>query len=456
MSAGRQHWSGRAAFFLATVGSAVGLGSIWKFPYMVGENGGGAFLLLYAAGLALAVLPLMIAEFVIGRAGQGSAVGSIVRVARQEGVSPAWGLVGAWGVAAAFLILSFYSVIGGWTIGFTADAISGGATAADGAASAQAFGDFLANPDRMTWLHGAFMGVTALIVIGGVSGGLERALTILMPLMFVILVGLVIYAAIDGAMGQGLAFLFVPDFSKVTFEVALSAVGLGFFSISVGLGAMITYAAYAGRDVGLGTMAVWTITADTVASLLAGLAIFPIVFAHGLDPAGGPGLMFVTLPVAFGQMSFGYLVAFAFFSLLLVSALASAISLMEVVVAWVVERFRCPRAVATIAVAAGCFALGLGTVYSFNVWADARPFAFFAPLADKSWFDSIDWITSNVMLPVGGILIAAFLGWTAAGRVMDDEIGGNGTGLAILRWLLRLVVPLIIGAVLVVGVLPGG
>jgi len=448
----KQNWSGRVAFFLATVGSAVGLGSIWKFPYMVGENGGAAFLLLYAVGLVLAVLPLMIAEFVVGRAGGGSAVGSIVAVARKTGASRVWGLIGAWGVAAGVLILSFYAVFGGWTIGYAVDALGGGAVAADGAAAGAQFGAFLADPTRLIWLHAAFMGITALVVIGGVSGGLERALTFLMPVMFAILIGLVIFAAMSGGMGAAIAFLFTPDFSKVTWDVALAAIGLGFFSIGVGIGVMITYAAYAGRDVGLGKMAIATIVADTVASLLAGLAIFPIVFAHGLDPAGGPGLMFVTLPVGFGQIDGGNWVAFAFFTLLLVSALASAISIMELVVAWVVERFRAPRMVATLVVAGGCFALGLATVWSFNDWAEFKPFAAFGILADKSWFDGIDWITSNLMLPVGGIALALFLGWTAAGKVLDDEIGGNGTGLAVLRWLLRLVVPVLIGWVLVAGV----
>lgn len=448
-----QSWSGRLAFFLATVGSAVGLGSIWKFPYMVGENGGAAFLLLYVVGLALAVLPLMVAEFVIGRAGQGSAVGSIVAVAHKTGASRLWGLIGAWGVAAGVLILSFYSVFGGWTVGFAVDALQGGAVAADGAAAAAQFGVFLAEPGRLIWLHAAFMGLTALIVIGGVSGGLERALTFLMPVMFLILIGLVIFAAFSGGFGAAAAFLFTPDFSKITWGVALEAIGLGFFSIGVGIGVMITYAAYAGREVGLGTMAVWTIAADTLASLLAGLAIFPIVFAHGLDPAGGPGLMFVTLPVGFGQIDGGHWVAFAFFALLLVSALASAISIMELVVAWASERFRAPRWVATLTVAGLCFALGLATVWSFNDWASVRPFAALGVLTDRTWFDAIDWITSNLMLPVGGIALALFLGWTAAAKVLDDQIGGAGTGLAVLRWLLRLVVPVLIGWLLVAGVL---
>lgn len=449
----RQTWSGRAAFFLATVGSAVGLGSIWKFPYMVGENGGGAFLALYLVGLALAVLPLMIAEFVIGRAGQRSAVGSIVAVARRSGASPLWGLIGAWGVAAGVLILSFYSVFGGWTVGFAADALGGGAVAADGAAAGAQFGAFLADPARLIWLHAIFMGLTAIIVIGGVSGGLERALTFLMPVMFLILIGLVAFAAVSGGFGAAVAFLFQPDFSKITWSVALEAIGLGFFSIGVGIGVMITYAAYAGRDIGLGTMALATIAADTVASLLAGLAIFPIVFAHGLDPAGGPGLMFVTLPVGFGRIEGGHVVAFAFFALLLVSALASAISIMELVVAWATERFRAPRWLATLAVAGLCFALGLATVWSFNDWATVRPFAGLGILKDKSWFDAIDWITSNLMLPVGGVALALFLGWTAAGRILDDEIGGRGAGLAVLRWLLRLVAPALIGWVLVAGVI---
>jgi NSS family neurotransmitter:Na+ symporter len=446
-------WSGRAAFFLATVGSAVGLGSIWKFPYMVGENGGGAFLALYLVGLALAVLPLMIAEFVIGRAGQGSAVSSIVRVATKTGASRHWGLIGAWGVAAGFLILSFYSVFGGWTIAFAVQALQGGATAPDGAAAGAAFGAFLADAGSMTAYHAAFMALTALIVIGGVSGGLERALTILMPLMFVILLGLVAYAATSGGMDRALTFLFQPDFSRVTWKTALDAIGLGFFSIGVGIGVMITYAAYAGREIGLGTMAVSTIAADTVASLLAGLAIFPIVFAHGLDPAGGPGLMFVTMPVAFGQISGGAILAFAFFTLLLVSALASAISIMELIVAWAAERHGLSRRAATLWTAILCAVTGLATVWSFNLLADVYPFQPFGILQGKTFFDAIDWLTSNLMLPLGGIALAVLLGWTSAGRILVDEIGGRGQGREILRFLLRFVVPGAIGAVFVAGIL---
>ena len=445
-------WSGRAAFFLATVGSAVGLGSIWKFPYMVGENGGGAFFLLYLVGLALAVLPLMIAEFAIGRAGEGSAVGSIVRVAEKTGASRVWSAIGAWGVGAGFLILSFYSVFGGWTIAFAVEAAQGGATAADGAAAGAAFGAFLADPGAMTLWHGVFMALTALVVLGGVAGGLERALTILMPLMFVLLAGLVVYASFSGGMGQALRFLFWPDFSKVTWDVALNAVGLGFFSIGVGIGVMITYAAYAGREIGLGTMAVSAIAADTFASILAGLAIFPIVFAYGLDPAGGPGLMFVTLPVAFGQIAGGAWLAFAFFGLLLVSALASAISIMELIVAWAMERHRIGRFAATLWTAGLCGAMGMATVWSFNLLADVHPLAPFGLLEGRTFFDVIDWLTSNLMLPVGGIAIALFLGWTPAGRILTDEVGGTGRGREVLRWLLRLVVPAAIGAVLVAGI----
>ena len=447
-----QSWSGRAAFFLATVGSAVGLGSIWKFPYMVGENGGGAFFLLYLVGLALAVLPLMIAEFAIGRAGQGSAVGSIARVAEKTGASAAWKAIGGWGVGAGFLILSFYSVFGGWTIAFAVEAAQGGATAANGAAAGAAFEAFLADPGAMTIWHAVFMGATALVVAGGVSGGLERALTVLMPLMFVILGGLVVYAAFSGGMGAALSFLFRPDFSKVTWEVALNAVGLGFFSIGVGIGVMITYAAYAGREIALGTMAVSAIAADTFASVLAGLAIFPIVFAHGLDPAGGPGLMFVTLPVAFGQIAGGAWLAFAFFVLLFVSALASAISIMELIVAWLMERDGVRRLTATIWVSVFAGFMGLSTVWSFNLLADVHPLAPFGVLKGATFFGVIDWLTSNLMLPVGGIAIALFLGWTPAGAILTDEVGGTGRGCEALRWLLRLVVPVAIGAVLVAGI----
>jgi neurotransmitter:Na+ symporter, NSS family len=458
MTSGRQGegWTSRWGFLLATVGSAVGLGSIWKFPYMVGENGGGAFVLVYLAALAVIVFPILLAEFVIGRRGGQSAVGSLQRVASETGATRAWGFLGMWSVAAGFLILSFYSVIGGWTIAYVPIAASGGFEGLNASEIGALFQALLADPSKLFMFHTIFMGLTAIIVALGVTNGLERAVTILMPLLFIIMIGLVIYAALTYGLGRSAEFMFTPDMSKITPKVVLDAIGLGFFSISVGMGVMITYAAYTGRDVNLSEIAIATIAGDTVVSFLAGFAIFPLVFASGLDPAGGPGLMFVTLPVAFATMEWGTAVGAAFFVLLLVSALASALSLLELIVSYAVER-GVARPIAALGSGAICWVLGLATVYSFNVWAQWFPLAGVAGFEKKTVFDLIDFFTSNIMLPVGGILIAVFAGWVMSSAAVKDELGlRGGLMFELFRFLLRIVCPLALGVVLFAGLMVGG
>lgn len=456
MSEARITWSGRMAFMLATVGSAVGLGSIWKFPYMVGENGGSAFLLVYLAGLVVLILPLMLAEFVVGRRGGGSAVGSIRAVAKESGASPAWSIVGGWGVLTGFLILSFYAVIGGWTLAYIPISASDAFAGASPEAIGNVFGALLSDPDRLILWQGVFMALAIGTVAMGVISGIERMVTLLMPLMFVLLAGLVVYAVTTGDVAATFDFFFAPDFSKVTWSVALDAIGLGFFSIGVGIGVMITYAAYAERTISLTQAAVWTILADTFASFLAAFAIFPIVFGFGLDPAGGAGLMFTTLPAAFGQMGAGAIVGTAFFVLLAVSALASAISLLELSVSWAVERFKLARPLAALLIGGACFAVGLGTVWSFNKWADWHPLAFIPAFEGKTFFDAIDFLTSNIMLPAGGIAIALFAGLFVARKVMGEELGiRNAATLGLLRFLLAVVAPLAILAIVVVTLAQG-
>jgi neurotransmitter:Na+ symporter, NSS family len=447
----KQAWSGRFAFLMATVGSAVGLGSIWKFPYMVGDNGGSVFLFAYLAGLVVLILPLMIGEFVIGRRGGKSAVGSIAKVARDNGATPAWAAVGGWGVLTGFLILSFYSVIGGWTVAYIPQALSDAFANRTAEQVGQQFNAMLGDPIGLTFHHAIFMAMTAVIVARGVSDGLERAVTFLMPLMFVILIGLVGYAFATADIQAAATFFFTPDFSKLTPEVVLSAVGLGFFSIGTGIGAMITYAAYAPRDIRLGEAAVWTIAADTFASFLAAFAIFPLVFAYGLDPAGGPGLMFTTLPIAFGQMPGGAFVGAAFFLLLVVSALASAISLLELVVAWATERFAVSRATAAYASGFLCWLVGLGTVLSFNNWSTWYPLAAVPTFGSKSFFDALDHLTSNIMLPLGGIFLGLFVGWVMSKKAVLEELGiADGPRWQLLRFLLGVVCPVAIAILFVV------
>jgi neurotransmitter:Na+ symporter, NSS family len=446
-------WAGRTGFILATVGSAVGIGSIWKFPYEVGANGGGAFVLVYALGLVLVVVPLLFAEFAVGHRGRGDAATSMARFAAAEGHSPRWRAVGVLGAVSAFLILSFYSVIGGWTLSYAVDTAVSGLPGADGAAVAARFDDLLASPGRMTAFHAIFLTAVAVIVGRGIQRGIETAMKVLMPMLGVLLVALAVYSSIEGHAAEAARFLFVPRFDQLTARGVLDALGLGFFSIGVGLGLMITYAAYAAPGTDLREVAVVSVAADSAVSLVAGMAVFPIVFANGLDPAGGPGLVFESLPLAFTAIPLGRVAAAAFFLLLFVAALSSALSMLEGVVAVLRTRTgRSRRRTVTTATAA-CFVTGLATVGSFNRWARWYPLGRFDRFADATVFDLIDQLTSNVLLPLGGLGLALFAGWATAGRVVAAEFGLRGAARARLRFLLRYVAPVAIVAATVAAVL---
>jgi NSS family neurotransmitter:Na+ symporter len=414
-------WSGRAGFILAAIGSAVGLGSIWKFPYEVGANGGAAFVVFYLAGLLVAVVPLMFAEFAIGRRGRGDAAASIAALAAAYGARPGWRWAGALGVLTGLLVLSFYSVIGGWTLAYAID-------------PARSYQGLLASPARMIAYHALFLAATVAIVARGVGRGIEATAKVLMPLLVLLMIALASYSAFYGDLAATVRFLFKLDASAFTARAALDALGLGFFSIGVGFGLMITYAAYAGKDIDLRQAAVWSIAADTAISLLAGFAVFPVVFANALDPASGPGLVFVTLPLAFARMPFGALAAAAFFVLLFVAALASAVSMLELAVAPVTRTFGCSRARASLGVAAACFAAGLATVFSFNLWSHWKP----------TPFEALDHLTSNVLLPISGFAMALFAGWALPKAVLAEELRMTRRGAALLRGLLRWLTPALI------------
>jgi NSS family neurotransmitter:Na+ symporter len=441
MAAAREAWSGRTGFILAAVGSAVGLGSIWKFPYEVGANGGSAFVLFYVGGLVLVVVPLMFAEFAIGRRGGGDAATSIAVVAAAHGARRGWAWVGLVGIITGLLILSFYSVIGGWTIAYAVETALEGLAGSEPPAVQARFDALLAAPLRLTGYHALFMGITAVIVARGIGGGIEVACKVLMPALVVLLVGLAAYAMAGGGLPATLEFLFRLDAERVTARAALEALGLGFFSIGVGLGLMITYAAYADAAMDLRRIAIATVVADTTISFLAGFAVFPLVFANGLDPASGPGLVFCTLPLAFARMPFGALAAVAFFLLLLVAALASAISLLELAAALLTRRFGWARPWASAVPAAACFVAGIATVLSFNRWADWHPLAGVAGFAAATVFDIIDHLTSNVLLPLGGFALALFAGWALPRAFVTAELRLTPGAAARLHWVLRYVAP---------------
>lgn len=439
-----ERWSGGIGFILATIGSAVGLGSIWKFPYEVGTNGGSAFVTFYLFGLVLIVVPLMLAELAIGRRGQSDARASIAKVAVAHGASPRWSWIGGLGTAIAVLILSFYSVVGGWALAYAVETAWLGLPAA-GSAQAR-FDGLLASAPKMAAYHTAFMAATALIVGRGIAGGIETACKILLPALVALLIVLTVYSLIEGDGGATLRFLFALDPAELTARSALEALGLGFFSIGVGMATMITYAAYAGREINLRNAAIITVLGDTVISLLSGFAVFPIVFANNLDPSSGPGLLFVTLPLAFAAMPFGTVAATLFFVLLLLAAIASAISMLEMPVALTGRVAGWSRPRATLVCALACWIAGFASVLSFNVWATWFPLAAVPSLAKATVFDLLDHLTSNLLLPIGGFALALFVGWALPQRFLSEELRFKPGAAAILRTLLRYIVPTAIAA----------
>lgn len=446
-----ESWSSRAGFALAAIGAAVGLGNIWKFPYLTGTNGGGAFVIIYILAVVLVAVPILIAELMLGRRGHQSPPAAMRINAELAGRSRCWSLVGWLGAIVGFLILSFYSVIGSWVLDYLAASLGGFHDT--GPKSAQLrFQSLLADPLRLTLWHTLFMAITALVVSRGLNKGIERVASILMPTLFIMLLALTVYAAIAGDFSAGLRFMFAFDFSAINAKVALLAIGQAFFSIGVSMGLMMAYGAYLTKDISIPRIAVVIAAADTGVAILAGLAIFPLVFANALEPAGGPGLIFVTLPIAFSSMPAGILFGGIFFLLLLFAAITSSIAILEPIVSWAEEHPRISRARAAPALAALAWALGLPSVLSFNAWQDLRPLHALAPVADKGFFDLLDYLTSSLMMPVGGMLIAIFVGWRMSKKALNEELAFVSPILFKLwRLLIRTVVPLSIAALLWTG-----
>jgi NSS family neurotransmitter:Na+ symporter len=408
-------WSTRLAFVLAATGSAVGLGNVWRFPYIVGENGGGAFVLVYLLCILMIGLPIMMAEILLGRRGRQSPINTMLTVAREEGLSRGWGLMGWIGVIAGFLILSFYSVIAGWALAYVFKAGSGSFNGLDAEGSSEMFGAMLASPEALLAWHTIFMVMTAMVVARGVRSGLERAVTILMPALVVLLVILVGYSMAHGDFLGGMAFLLRPDFSALSANAVLLAMGQAFFTLSLGMGAIMVYGSYLSSDASVARTSAAVVASDTLVALLAGLAIFPILLAAGLSPGQGPGLIFVTLPLAFAEMPLGLFFGTLFFVLLVFAAWTSAISLIEPAVAFLVENLGLTRVFATTAVAMLAWLLGIAALLSLNVWSGFTLF-------DKGVLDLLDYVTANILLPLGGFLIAIFVGWRMSQSSVMSEL----------------------------------
>jgi NSS family neurotransmitter:Na+ symporter len=453
-------WSSRLAFILAATGSAVGLGNIWRFPYITGEYGGGAFVIVYLLCIALIGLPVMMAEVLLGKRGRSSPINS-VRILAQEAKRTRWWQALGWaGVIAGFLILSFYSVIAGWALAYIPRVASGMFSAVSDLSVAEfvgtRFGELVGDPLRLLAWHTAFMIVTITMVAGGVQGGLERAVRWMMPALFVVLLVLVGYAMSTPKFMDGIRFMFEVDFHKLFYpkgefsgEGVLAAMGQAFFSLSLGMGAIMVYGAYLPKHASIAQTTTAVVVADTLIAILAGLIIFPLVFSYGLEPDKGPGLVFEILPIAFGQMPFGSVMGTLFFVLLALAAWSSAISLIEPAVAWLVETGKFSRLSATIGCGVAAWLVGLATVFSFNIWSGVHPLSMFSVFKDKTLFDLIEYLTTNIMLPLGGLFIAIFVAWLMKRQIVAEELESSPErfGYRLLQFLLRYVTPLGVGLV---------
>ena len=443
------HWSSKMAFILAVTGSAVGLGNVWKFPYVAGENGGGAFVLVYLACVILIGLPVMMSEILLGRRGRRNPVATMALLGEEEGSSRQWRWLGVLGVVAGILILSYYSVIAGWTLYYVVQSAGGAfqnATAADVGA---VFDNFVGSWQAVLLCHTLFMALTVFVVARGVERGLEQAVRFMVPALLTLMVVLLGYAITSGSFAEGLAFMFTPDFSKLTWDSVLAAMGQAFFTLSIGMGAIMAYGAYLPEETSITGASGAVVTADTSIAILAGLVIFPLVFANGLNPGEGPGLVFQTLPLALGQMPAGAFFSTLFFVLLSFAAWTSALGLMEPAVAWLVEHHDRTRAQAAMIIGGLIWFLGIGSVLSFNALSG---FTFL----NGTIFDNVDFLTSNIMLPLGGLIIAVFAGWIMCRNSSADELGGAGSLYKLWRVLTRYVAPVGILFVLLkaVGLLP--
>lgn len=442
---GRAEFSSKFGVIAAAAGSAVGLGNIWKFPYITGVYGGAAFLFVYLGFIAAIGLPVMLSELIIGRKARKNAFGSFKKLAPNT----AWPIVGLLGVGAAFMILAFYGVVAGWAVEYIVVSVENGFKSQTPDQLASMFTNFIEAPIKPVFYQLVFMFLTGLIVMLGIKDGIEKNSKIMMPfLVFIILVLDVRAITLPGA-GAGLKFLFHPDFSKLTGEGILSALGHAFFSLSLGMGTLITYGSYIDKKNNLFNTALNVTIADTAIAILAGIAIFPAVFAFGIEASSGPGLVFITLPNVFQQMPGGYIFSILFFILLVLAALTSSISILEVVVAYFHEELKMKRKLATVFATVIISLLGIICSLSMGIFSHYKFFSL-------NFFDLLDWISANLMLPLGGLFISLFLGWKFGRKKIQAEIEKGGSisqfFLSIFMVLVRFVAPIAIAIVFLKGI----
>lgn len=432
----KEHWTSRVGFILASAGAAIGLGQIWKFPYVTGMSGGGAFFLLFIIFTLLIGLPMLISEYIIGRGSGKEAISAYKKLAPDS----AWVWVGRLGVIGSFLLLSFYSVVGGWVLIYSVRSVLG-KIIAEGADYSALFGSIISSP--VTTLVGLFIFtlLNVIVIAFGIANGIERANKIMMPLLFIFFIVLVVRAlTLDGAM-EGVVFFLAPDFSKLTGESILFALGQSFFSLSVGFSCMVTYSSYLKRDVSLTSSAGSVAALNIFTSFLAGLAIFPVVFALGFEPTEGPGLLFMVLPAAFGEIPFGAFFLALFLVLLLFATLTSSFSLYEIIVAAITANGKLSRKQAALIIGLVVFVAAIPSALTESVLFDVTIFG-------KTIFDATDYLVSNILLPLGGLLIALFIIHRADKSFVKEEflLAGNAGETLYKAWrgLMTWLVPIVI------------
>ena len=444
-------WSSRFAFLLGTAGAAVGLGNLWRFPFIAGENGGGAFIFVYLLFVLLLGVPIMIAEMMIGRHGGASPVKTMGKIVADYSLNRAWIGIGWLSILIPLVGLSFYSVVGGWSISYLIKALTATFAGFDAAQSEAAFEALQASPVQLLFFHSVFLIATGFVVARGLGKGIELVSKYMMPMLFILLLVMVANAVFFADIEAGLRFLFAADFSKLTTQSVFMALGQAFFSVAIGVGVLMTYSAYLPQNISIPRSAFIIAAIDTMVALLAGIAIFPLVFSHGLNPGGGPGLIFVTLPIAFGQMPGGFLLGIFFFLLLFFAAFSTAIGMLEPVVSWLAEKKGSNRVTMTLMAGFAAWLMGICAALSFGIWEEFRPLGFFAIAQDKNIFASLDFLVSNIFLPLNALLIAVFAGWVLSRKVAREELGVSETLLGYWAVFVKYAAPVAIGLIFYTG-----
>jgi len=427
MTAPHTHWSSRLSFIMASAGAAIGLGNIWRFPYITGLNGGGAFVLIYILFVILLGIPLMASEVLVGRRGRKNPSDSFSDIARLSNRSRLWWIGGIIPIITGYLILSYYSVIAGWVLEYIFNSFSGRFVGVSGTDASNIFNQLLSNPVQMLFWDTIIVSVTTAIVAAGLHKGLEKAIYIMFPAFIGLTILLMIYAVQSGSFMQGVKFLFEPDFTKLTANSVLLALGQAFFSLGIGTGIMLTFGTYVTKKTSIPRTSAIISASDTIIALVAGMTIFPIVFANDLAPNAGPSLIFKTLPVAFGQMKYGSVFSGMFFIMLEFAALTSAIALLEPMTMFLREKFGWSRPRAATKAGFFIWILSMGSITSFNMTAHVKFFG-------MTFFEFLDYTTSNILLPLGGILVAVFTGWAMYKKDSSDELRLHRQSLAFKSW----------------------